>query len=256
MMGHPAPINRPKRITTAAQITARSLQCQDSATDFFRPFDYDVGRMPPRKNNARAYHHGDLERALIEAGLSIVERDGVEALSLRAAARWAKVSHAAPYHHFRDKSELLAAVAAAGFDQMVAAIGQEATRARAGDALDRLRAVGRGYVLFAVTHPSVFRLMFRPELTRPSDHGRLQEAEAAAFGTLIEAIVASQRAGQLGGRDPLPLAAYAWSTVHGLAMLHIDNVFGETPLGQLSFDKLAQQLNEAIISGLRAHAWA
>jgi len=167
----------------------------------------------------------------------------------------AKVSHAAPYHHFRGKSELLAAVAAAGFGQMVAAIGKEATRVQADDPLDLLRAVGRGYVFFAVTHPSVFRLMFRPELTRPSDHSRLQAAEAAAFGTLMEAIVGAQQTGQLSGHDPRPLAAYAWSTVHGLAMLHIDNVFGETPLGEVQFDKLAAQLNEAIISGLRAHQW-
>src|SRR5262245_28580708 len=203
----------------------------------------------------KAYHHGDLERALVEAGLAIVEQDGVEALSLRAAARRAKVSHAAPYHHFHGKAELLAAVAAAGFYQMVAAIGQQIEQAQPGDPTDRLRAVGRGYVLFAVMRPSVFRLMFRPELTLPGKHPRLQEAEAAAFGTLMQAIVEAQQCGRLSGRDPRPLAAYAWSGVDGLAMLHIDNVFADTPLGELAFAELAAQLNEAIISGLKAHAW-
>jgi AcrR family transcriptional regulator len=211
--------------------------------------------MGKRKTKARTYHHGDLERALVEAGLVIVERDGVEALSLRAVARRAKVSHAAPYHHFRSKAGLLAAVAAAGFLQMVAAIGEEAMRAAAIDPIDRLRAVGRGYVRFAATHPSIFRLMFRPELTQPSEHARLQEAEAAAFGTLLETIIAAQQSGQLPGRDPRPLAAYAWTGVHGLAMLHIDNVFAETPLGEIPFDKMAAEMNEALISGLRAHAW-
>ncbi len=193
---------------------------------------------------------------MITAGLAIVERDGVEALSLRAVARRAKVSHAAPYHHFQGKAELLAAVAAAGFLQMVAAIGEEAMRAQAIDPLDRLRAVGRGYVRFAVSNPSIFRLMFRPELTQPSEHTRLQEAEAAAFGTLLETIITAQQSGQLPGRDPRPLAAYAWSGVHGLAMLQIENVFAETPLGEIPFEKIAAEMNEALISGLRAHAWA
>jgi AcrR family transcriptional regulator len=215
-----------------------------------------MGRgMSKRKPKPRQYHHGDLQRALIEAGLAIVERDGVEALSLRAVARFAGVSHAAPYHHFRGKAELLAAVAAAGFEQMVVAIGTEARRAQAIDPMDQLRAVGRGYIWFAVSRPSVFRLMFRPELTRPSDHERLQAAEAAAFGTLLETIVAAQQSRQLPGRDPRPLAAFAWSGVHGLAMLHIDNVFPETPIGQLPFDQLAAELNEALISGLKAHKW-
>jgi AcrR family transcriptional regulator len=211
--------------------------------------------MGKRKTKARTYHHGDLERALIKAGLAIVERDGVEALSLRAVARRAKVSHAAPYHHFRGKAGLLAAVAAAGFLQMVQVISEEAMRAKAIDPIDRLRAVGRGYVLFAVTHPSIFRLMFRPELTQPSEHTRLQEAEAAALGTLLETIIAAQQSGQLPGRDPRPLAGFAWSGVHGLAMLHIDNVIAETPLRELPFDQIAAEMNEAIISGLKAHRW-
>lgn len=211
--------------------------------------------MPQRRPNPRAYHHGDLERALIDAGLAIVERDGIESLSLRAVARRAKVSHAAPYHHFASKSDLLAAVAAAGFDQMVDTIGQQSQRARAADPFDRLRAVGRGYVQFAMTRPSVFRLMFRPELTRPAEHPRLMEAEARAFATLMETIIAIQQSGCIRATDPRPPAAFAWSTVHGLAMLHIDEVFAETPLGQIRFDRLAAEINETIISGLQAHPW-
>jgi AcrR family transcriptional regulator len=212
--------------------------------------------MSSPKTKPRAYHHGDLQRALVEAGMAIVEREGVEALSLRAAARRAKVSHAAPYHHFQGKAELLAAVAAAGFQQLVESIAKETATAKVGDPLARLRAVGHGYIFFAVSRPLVFQLMFRPELTLPSQHPGLREAEAAAFGTLMEAIVAAQQSGQLAGRDPRPLAAFAWSGVHGLAMLHIDNVFAETPLGELQFDELAAQVNEAIILGLKAHHWS
>jgi AcrR family transcriptional regulator len=211
--------------------------------------------MTTRKSPAKTYHHGDLERALIEAGLAIVEESGIEALSLRAVARRAKVSHTAPYHHFAGKSELLAAVAAAGFDQMVATIQKKTALPVAGDPFDHLRAVGRGYIIFALSHPSILRLMFRPELTSPGDHPRLLAAEARAFGALHVAVVALQQARQISGGDPRPPAAFAWSAVHGLAMLHLDGVLGETPIGTLPIKKLAETINEAIISGLKAHSW-
>jgi AcrR family transcriptional regulator len=214
-----------------------------------------AGRMAIRKKWSGSYHHGDLERALVDSGLAIIEHEGLEALSLRAVARRAKVSHTAPYHHFSGKSELLAAVAAAGFDQMVATIQKQAIFAPSGDPFDRLRAVGRGYVTFALGHPSVFRLMFRPELTSPGDHTRLLAAEARAFSALLEAIVSLQQAGMISGRDPRPPSAFAWSGVHGLSMLHLDEVFAETPVGKLPIKRLAATINEAIISGLKAHAW-
>lgn len=217
--------------------------------------DGNSGSMGKRVRKRRSYHHGDLESALVRSGLAIVERRGVEALSLRSVARHAGVSHSAPYHHFADKSALLAAVAAAGFDQMVAVIQEQSLLVRADDPVDRLRAVGDGYVRFAIGRPSVFRLMFRPELTMPGRHPRLREAEARAFAALMQTIVAMQQIGAIGGADPRPPAAFAWSTVHGLALLHIDAVFAETPVGSVPFDALANEINEAIVSGLRAHAW-
>jgi AcrR family transcriptional regulator len=205
------------------------------------------------RRNARktAYHHGDLHRALLEAGLAIVRTQGVEALSLRAVARKARVSHSAPYHHFGSKAELLAAVAAAGFDLLVASIQQIATTSPPQTGLDALRAVGAGYLGFAVRDPAVFRLMFRPEMTQPADHLVLLEAEAKAFGKLIEALVICQATGELPGKDPMPLAAICWSTVHGLAMLHVEQVLQETPLGRVPIQELAQLVNEAAITAAR-----
>jgi AcrR family transcriptional regulator len=213
------------------------------------------GRMTTRKTSLKDYHHGNLEQALIAAGLAIVEEDGIEALSLRAVARRAKVSHTAPYHHFASKSELLAAVAAAGFDQMVATIRKQAPPGHSNDSFQQLRQVGGGYLAFAVKHPLVFRLMFRPELTCPSKHARLRAAEGNAFGALLAAIVTAQQAGQISGADPRAPAAFAWSTVHGLAMLHLDGVFGETPIGKVPFKKLEAPIHEAIITGLQTHRW-
>ncbi|MCI0685357.1 MAG: TetR/AcrR family transcriptional regulator [Gemmataceae bacterium] len=205
-----------------------------------------------KSRRKRAYHHGDLRTALIDAGLDLVARRGVQALSLRAVARHAQVSHAAPYHHFADKAELLAAVAAAGFDRMVAAIAQATVDHPPRSALEGLRAVGVGYLRFAFTHPAIFRLMFRPELTRPAAHPVLQNAEARAFGTLLTAIRAAQRAGELPGNDPAVPATFAWSTVHGLAVLHVDQVLRETPLGAVPIQELADAVVQLSIAGLQA----
>ena len=205
--------------------------------------------MPPTARSPRrrkkAYHHGALRQALIQAGLAIVEREGVAGVSLRAVARRAAVSHSAPYHHFATKAELLAAVAAAGFDRMVAKIEQVAGEMQMCSALDGLRAVGTGYLRFALANQAVFGLMFRPELTHPADHPDLLEAEARAFGTLLTTIVTCQRAGELPPTDARLMAAACWSTVHGLAVLQVEQVLQETPLGQMPIEKLARYAVEA-----------
>lgn len=211
--------------------------------------------MSRAKPRSRKYHHGDLKPALIAAGLRIVERQGIERLTLRAVAQAVRVSRSAPYHHFANKAELTAAVAAAGFAHMLDAIAQLAQCNRAVEPIDRLTAIGQGYIRFARTHPSIFRLMFRPELTQPAAHAVLMEAEARAIGTLLETIISCQKAGQLPAGDPRRLAAFCWSNVHGLSMLHIDEVLKETPLGQISFDRLAEDATNTSIIGLRHREW-
>lgn len=128
---------------------------------------------------------------------------------------------------------------------MVATIGKVATEMQMQSPLDGLRAVGTGYLRFALGNPGVFRLMFRPELTRPSEHPVLVEAEARAFGTLLSTIVACQQANQLPATDPRLMAAVCWSTVHGLAVLHVEQVLSETPLGKLPIEQLVRYVVEA-----------
>jgi hypothetical protein len=91
--------------------------------------------------------------------------------------------------------------------------------------------------------------MFRPEMTRPADHRVLLVAEGRAFGKLLETIALCQQLGELPGRDPLPPAAACWSIVHGLAMLHVDQVLKETPLGNLPIEILIQTVVETVITG-------
>jgi AcrR family transcriptional regulator len=200
------------------------------------------------------YHHGNLRQALITAGLEMVERDGVESLTLRSVAKRINVSHSAPYHHFGNKAHLLAAVADAGFSLMAEAIRNERQRAGTDHPYDQLTAVITGYFRFALARPSLFRLMFRPELTRPDHYPFLAEAEARTFSMLVEAIVGCQEAGCVADCDPMPFAAFTWSTIHGLATLCIDRVIFETPLRSMPVETLLGQTVERIMAGMSAIA--
>jgi len=178
---------------------------------------------PRRKTAGKAgrYHHGALREALLGAAERILERDGLAGLTLRAAAREAGVSHAAPKNHFGDVAGLMSDLAATGFERFTETIGRGL---RAEDPPDRrLAALGRGYVAFARAHPGLFLLMFRSErldMSRPS-------LRAAAYGSLrllSEAVGA--RRGE--GADQVPTLARladiaaSWSLAHGFAMLLID----------------------------------
>ena len=204
-------------------------------------------RHEPKKS---AYHHGNLRAELIQAGLSIVAEEGVDTVSLRAVARRAKVSHSAPYHHFSNKAELLAALAAAGFERLVGEIREEMERNAAHTPIDQLRVLGRTYMNFAAANPSVFRMMFRPELTQPSQHPVLQGAEALAFSTLMEIVVACQQHNQLPAGDPFALAVCAWSAVHGLATLRVEQVLQETALGAYDWSQIVNTINEFAVRGM------
>src|SRR3954469_22003899 len=107
---------------------------------------------------ARPYHHGDLRRALIDAARRILEAEGPAALSLRAVAREAGVSPAAPYHHFKDKVELLEAVAHEGWDELDVALST--ARASTEDPRARMTNLGVAYVCFARDNPALYRVMY------------------------------------------------------------------------------------------------
>jgi AcrR family transcriptional regulator len=178
-------------------------------------------RKRPRKSRASTYHHGSLRQALLVAAERILERDGIQGLTLRAAAREAGVSHAAPKNHFDDLSGLLSELAALGFERfgamMLAGVSDSDTSVR------RMEAIGRGYIAFARKHPGMFLLMFRSErldMSRPA----LRDAAHTAWRILAGAI-AAHRAESIEQALTLPQAANiveAWSLVHGFAMLLLD----------------------------------
>jgi AcrR family transcriptional regulator len=161
----------------------------------------------------RPYHHGDLSRALVEAARRILEAEGPAALTLRAVAREAGVSPAAPYHHFRDKCELIDAVAAQGWQALSEGIAE--ARRNAASPRDALADIGVAYVRFARQNPALYRIMYdgirdqeaMPEHAKQADSGYSQVEEA-----IIEAGV------DPADRLAMEVATVAvWCAAHGVA---------------------------------------
>jgi AcrR family transcriptional regulator len=167
-----------------------------------------------------AYHHGNLRYALLEEAAEVIRERGVGALSLRDLARRVGVSHGAPSRHFPDKGALLTSLATDALQRFQAAL--LGGIAEAGDsALDRHRAIGMGYVRFAIEHPAYFRLMTsRPFLFEPD--AEFDAAYQQIFETIREATIAAQQEGWATTRDPDDLLMTAWSVVHGFAMLWVE----------------------------------
>lgn len=160
----------------------------------------------------KPYHHGDLRRALLRAAVVILEREGPSALSLRAVAREAGVSPAAPYHHFKDKSELLNAVATEGFNRLKAALAEAFSTAHGDEVRSSL---GVAYVEFAQHHPALYRVMWdcaRNGEKLPEDGQHDDSAFELVKQTLREAA-----GGEISELDLELTAIASWCAAHGLA---------------------------------------
>jgi AcrR family transcriptional regulator len=181
------------------------------------------------------YHHGGLRDALLGAAERVLERDGLAGLTLRAVAREAGVSHAAPAHHFADLTGLVSELAAIGFRQFNSAM--IAADAMGASPLEKALARAKGYVAYAQAHPGMYGLMFRTErldMSRPA----LREAAQASFAGLAGAIGATrheQISEQTLSLEQAADIARAWSLVHGFTTLLLDgrltDILGRLPKG-------------------------
>jgi AcrR family transcriptional regulator len=175
-----------------------------------------------RGGGTAPYHHGALHDALLAAAERVLEREGVAGMTLRAVAREAGVSHAAPTHHFGDLTGLVSELAAIGFRQFNAAM--VAAGAGGNSLAERAMARAKAYVAYAQAHPGMYGLMFRTErldMSRPSLH----EAAKASFAGLAGAIGAQRQepiSAEALSLDQGAAIARAWSLVHGFTMLLLD----------------------------------
>src|SRR5262245_28673907 len=176
-------------------------------------------RAQTKKRAPLPYHHGNLPAALIEAGLKLIEKKGVRALTLREIGARVGVSRMAAYRHFSDKGQLLAAIREAGFEQFAEVL--EAARSKAGQRFSsRMKAMALAYVRFAAEHPAYFEVMFG---WRDAHEGAAvpSRAGARAFGILEETIHEGQQRGLVRSEDPAMLARFVWASVHGISMLRL-----------------------------------
>ena len=193
----------------------------------------------------RSYHHGDLRRALLEETTRTIQREGVEAVTLRAVGKRLGVSRTALYRHFADKPALLAAVAREGFQTFTRDLTHAWTTAGRGQA--GFRAMGAAYIKFAIANPSHYRVMFGAFNDLCERDGELAADGQASFQVLLDAVVVLQKDGLLRADPPQALAQYIWAVVHGVAMLAIDGLLGPEPKAA---DALARFALERLATGI------
>lgn len=178
---------------------------------------------------AQSYHHGDLRSALLSAATKRLAAHGVDSLSLRKLAEDAGVSRTAPYHHFKDKSALLSAIAAKGFSDWHSAarriFDQEQKTAQA-----RFREFVHEYVGYAADNPEMYELMFgRTIWQNNAATDNLKNVAFPCFQFQVTMTRYWQEKGLLpDNQDALRLAQVTWGTLHGIARLLIDGIYADS----------------------------
>jgi AcrR family transcriptional regulator len=187
----------------------------------------------------RGYHHGNLKEALVNAALELIRQKGPAGFTFAEAARWAGVSPAAPYRHFRDRDELLGDVARRGFDQF-ADVLKLAWNDGAPDAMTAFDRVGKAYLGFARTEPAYYSAMFEAGVPLESN-AELNAAGDRAFGVLRLACEKLIERLPAGKRPPaMMMALHVWSLSHGIASL-----FARADAGRRKLPMSAEELLEA-----------
>ncbi|SKA24342.1 transcriptional regulator, TetR family [Enhydrobacter aerosaccus] len=193
------------------------------------------------KQRARegAYHHGNLREALIQAARELIKEKGPAGFTFADAARWAGVSPAAPYRHFRDREALLADVAREGFQRFEAMLSTGWAGGKP-DPVAAFNNVGRAYLAFARTEPAYYAAMFESALP-PDLNPELRAAGDRAFAVLRTAAETLANSLPPQGRPPaLMMALHLWSMAHGIASL-----FGRGDAGRRTLPMTADELLES-----------
>ncbi|MBI5960898.1 MAG: TetR/AcrR family transcriptional regulator [Chloroflexi bacterium] len=182
------------------------------------------------------YHHGDLKNALIRAGIEILSKEGMQALSLRNVAKKAGVSHAAPYAHFADKQALIAAIAAEGYKKLYQQLvtAQNSTN----DPLARLLAVAHAYIQFAIDEADHFKITFSGVVEVEQNYPEYVEQSKQCFGLVVAVVADCQAEGTLLQGDTQLIAVSIWASIHGFVLLLQGNQLPSTLLEQYSIQEL------------------
>lgn len=165
----------------------------------------------------KPYHHGNLRAQLIEAGRALLDEAGADGVTIRAVARTAGVSHAAPANHFRDRQALMTALVTTLFNELGEVIDRRLARAGGESAPGEF---ARALVLYGLKKPNRYKLLWRRDLTN-NDDSDLQTAMDAIYDRLLAAI--EPLAAQKVDKDTIAIAL--WSLAHGYVSLRMDGNF-------------------------------
>jgi AcrR family transcriptional regulator len=198
----------------------------------------------------RPYHHGNLREDLVRCGKEQLRNVGLAELSLRQIAAEVGVSQVAPKYHFGNKEGLLAAIAASGFRDLT-----EFRFARLRPTMSpeqRLRTLLSAYVAFATLHPTLFHLMFAPQFRSPETHAELNEAASQSYHMVARA-AADYLAAQEGAEhvDAHEVARIAWTCMHGVATLIIENRINPLGAPKVGREQLTNQTLDLLFAGIR-----
>jgi AcrR family transcriptional regulator len=180
------------------------------------------------KQKKPSYHHGDLRSTLLNAANILLKETGIEGLSLRKLADKVGVSRTAPYHHFKDKNQLLCAIAEQGFVQWQ----QDAAKIfnQIGvSPKEKYRQFFHGYISYAADNPEMYDLMFgRTIWKQNSATNELRDAAYPSFHHQVEMTKKWQTQGLMPrDEDTLRLSQVTWGTMHGIARLLIDGIYAD-----------------------------
>ncbi len=206
--------------------------------------------MNDEKDTGRGRPSRDLDQRLLKVAREILEREGLEALTLRAAARGAGVSHMAPYRHYASKDELLAAVAEHGFQTLGQQMDDAASRA---EPAGRLECLGISYILFALNNPALYRLMFGANLPNRARFPTLVDAGNDTLRRCERAVHSETKGDTANTADNQPAtreAVAVWALIHGLASLAID---GLVTLSESETSNIKKDIQSALRAGYGGH---
>lgn len=195
------------------------------------------------------YHHGNLRSALIDAAILLLAEKGISGLSIREVARQVGVGHAAPYRHFRNKKELIEAIAAVGYRQLSKGC-ELAEKKFPDDPQEQLRDGGIRYLMFAAENPEIANIMFSGYLSLDDCGEELAVTSDKALMDLVKIISNGQAAGIYGESDTFDLTLASWSMVHGLSMLVISGMLKEVASSKKEIRRLGEKVCEKLMRGM------
>ncbi len=186
------------------------------------------------------YHHGDLKNALIQAGIEILSKEGMQALTLRNVAKKAGVSHAAPYAHFTDKQALIAAIATEGYKKLYQQLA--AAQNSQPDPADCLFAVAQAYIQFALDEPAHFKITFAGVVEAEQNYPDYVEQSKRSFALVVAVVIDCQNQNRVAPGDPELIAVSMWACIHGFVQLWLGNQLPGTLITQHAIPELLQVL--------------